>query len=137
MAFSPGQRKKAIAEINVTPLVDVMLVLLIIFMVTAPMMDQGIDLKLPEVATTALDVEQAQLTVSMNDQGRVFVDGQALPAEGWQDKLAAIIETRADDPVYVEADTSVPYGQVATLLGTLRQAGATKLSLVTQEPQSR
>lgn len=136
MAFSTGP-KKAISEINVTPLVDVMLVLLVIFMVTAPMLQQGIDLELPEVAAQAVEQRDKKIELVIRADGSVAVDGATLPADRLDRALAAIVETRKSEPIYVEADRRVPYGTVARVLGVVRSAGATKLHLVTEEPSAR
>ena len=132
MGLSTGPKRKTLSEINVTPLVDVMLVLLVIFMITAPMLQQGVELDLPEV-----EAADEQLLVSINGAGAIFVDGTRLPDDRWIKALAAIVENRKQEPVFVEADEAVPYGRVARLLGVLRQAGATKLNLVTKEPDRR
>jgi biopolymer transport protein TolR len=135
MGLSTGNSKKAISDINVTPLVDVMLVLLVIFMITAPMLEQGIDLNLPEVSAAALPQSDERLTLSIRRDGSVYVDGTRIPTQSLDKSLRAILMTRAKEPVFVEADRDVPYGRVATVLGAARLAGALKLHLVTQEPE--
>lgn len=136
MGFAAGPRKRAISDINVTPLVDVMLVLLVIFMVTAPMLNQSLDVNLPDVAASASPQQDKTITLSIRKDGRVFVDNVALPSGDGDKALAAIIKTRKSEPIYLEADEGVPYGRVAKVIGIVQTAGATKLHLATEEPKS-
>ena len=117
------------AEINVTPLVDVVLVLLIIFMVTAPFLQGGLEVDLPKVATKGLDVREG-LIVSVRRGGAIAVGERVVPKGQLEDAL-----TRAhasERPVYLKADQSVPYGDIVDLIARLRRAGVASLGLVTQ-----
>lgn len=137
MAVNTGSNKKALSEINVTPLVDVMLVLLVVFMITAPMLEQGIDLDLPEVRAQALPQNDASIELHIRADGDVYLDGNRVPDDRLRAALTAIAKNRPDEPIYVNADRSVPYGRVATVLSTVRKSGSRKLHLVTQEPDRR
>ncbi len=137
MSTGGGGRKKAIAEINVTPFVDVMLVLLIIFMVAAPMLEQGLDLQLPQVRAQALPQTNERVQLQITLAGEVSVDGTRVPAARLDEALPAILRTRKEEPVYVAADEGVRYGVVVRVLGLVRSAGATKIHLVTEEPKAK
>jgi len=117
------------AEINVTPLVDVVLVLLIIFMVTAPFLQGGLEVDLPKVATHGLDVHEG-LIVSVRRSGEIAVGERTVPSGQLEDALARA--RAADRPVYLKADQSVPYGDIVQLIARLRRAGVVSLGLVTQ-----
>jgi len=125
----------AISEINVTPFVDVMLVLLIIFMVTAPLMQQGIDVDLPETTTQPLRLNAEPLVLTVQRDGRTFVGKQEIAIGELTAKLAAVFEARGDKALYLRADRDAPYGQVAKAMAAARNAGATKLGIVT-EPET-
>jgi len=117
------------SEINVTPLVDVVLVLLIIFMVTAPFLQGGLEVDLPKVATSGLDVREG-LIISVRRGGTIAVGERVVPSGQFEDALR---RARAQDrPVYLKADQSVPYGDIVSLIARLRRAGVTQLGLVTQ-----
>lgn len=137
MAVGGGGRKRAIAEINVTPFVDVMLVLLIIFMVAAPMLEQGLDLNLPQVRAAALPQTDDRVSLQINRAGEVAIDGTRVPAAKLEETLPAILRARKDEPIYVRADEGVRYGVVAKVLGLARGAGATRIHLVTEEPKAK
>ncbi|MEQ1834407.1 MAG: biopolymer transporter ExbD [Candidatus Eisenbacteria bacterium] len=117
------------AEINVTPLVDVVLVLLIIFMVTAPFLQGGLEVDLPKVATKGLDVREG-LIVSVRRGGAIAVGERVVPKGQLEDALKRA--RAADRPVYLKADQSVPYGDIVDLIARLRRAGVASLGLVTQ-----
>ncbi|MGZ8428850.1 MAG: protein TolR [Candidatus Deferrimicrobiaceae bacterium] len=124
------------SDINIVPLVDVMLVLLIIFMVTAPMLTQGVDVNLPQANAKAMrsDEERLVLTVDMNS--RIFVGKQPVEFNRLNDTLRAIVARRADRQVYFRADRAVPYGFVVKVIAEVRNAGVEKLGMVT-EPLER
>lgn len=132
MAFSSGNDRSMMSEINVTPLVDVMLVLLIIFMVTAPMMTQGMDVDLPQVDTGAMRTEGEQVVVSINSQGEIFLDEFKVPGQDLGPKVKRIMEVKQAKQVYLRADKNIPYGMVAQVMGEIRAAGVTNLGLVTE-----
>jgi biopolymer transport protein TolR len=127
----------AISQINVTPLVDVMLVLLIIFMVTAPILQQGVPVDLPKVAAGPLSGEQEQLVVNVGKTGQVFLNDTPMATEQLTEKLRAIAAARPDRQVYVRADQAVPYGQVMRVMGAVRDAGLVRVGLVTEPPPDR
>jgi biopolymer transport protein TolR len=138
MAFDQGSpANDAISQINVTPLVDVMLVLLIIFMVTAPILQQGVPVDLPKVAASPLAGEQEQLVVNVAKDGRVYLNDTAMTTGQLTEKLRAIAAARPDRQLYVRADQAVPYGQVMRVMGAVRDAGLVKVGLVTEPPPER
>ncbi|MCW1987399.1 UNVERIFIED_ORG: biopolymer transport protein TolR [Sphingomonas sp. R1F5B] len=119
------------AEINVTPLVDVMLVLLIIFMVTAPMLTAGVPIDLPDSKAEALQEKKNEITVSMDGQGRVFLDDQELAPGELADRLAAVQRPNGEAPlVTLRADKALDYGRVIAVMGELNAAGFKQISLV-------
>jgi len=134
-ALRRGGPHQPLAEINVTPFVDVMLVLLIIFMVTAPLMQQGIDIELPKTQSQGLRSENQPLVVTVKRDAKIFVQNAEVPIEQLGSKLKAIFETREDKLVYLRADAKVAYGAVAKTLAILRGAGATSIGMVT-EPEA-
>jgi len=138
MAFDQGSSDSgAISQINVTPLVDVMLVLLIIFMVTAPILQQGVSIDLPKVAAGPLTGEEEQLVVNVAKGGQLYLNDTALTAEQLREKLRAIVAARPDRQLYVRADQAVPYGQVMQVMGAVRDAGLVRVGLVTEPPPDR
>lgn len=131
-----GRERGMMAEINVTPLVDVMLVLLIIFMVTAPMLTQGVDVNLPQANAKALRSEEERLVITVDANSRIFVGKQPMKFNQLSDALKAIVERRTDRQVYFRADRAVPYGFVVKVIAEVRNAGIEKLGMVT-EPLER
>lgn len=119
------------SEINVTPFVDVMLVLLIIFMVTAPMMTQGVDVSLPEATAEALPSDTEQLMVSVDDQEQVFINDIKVSVEALAEKLQRILSGRDDRQVYLKADKNISYGTVVRIMSEIKLAGVEKLGMVT------
>ncbi len=124
------------SEINVTPFVDVMLVLLVIFMITAPMMQQGIDVDLPDTTTQALRVRDEPLILSVRKTGKIYVGRTEVSAGDLEKKLAAIFEGQDEPAVFLRADAAAPYGRVAQVMAAARSAGVKKLGMVT-EPERR
>jgi biopolymer transport protein TolR len=131
----PGSTQRPLSEINVTPFVDVMLVLLIIFMVTAPMMQQGIDVDLPETTTQNLCIRDEPLVLTVKKDGEYFLGRREIPEAELGDKLAAILQGLDRKEIFLRADKGARYGAVVKALAAARQAGATKLGMVT-EPES-
>ena len=119
------------AEINVTPLVDVMLVLLIIFMVTAPMMVQGINVNLPKATAKALKGDEERLIISIDNEMKVFINEQVVSVEFLTQKLAAILENLKTKDVYLKADKQVPYGVVVDVISKVKKAGVDSLGMIT------
>lgn len=120
-----------VAEINVTPLVDVMLVLLIIFMVTAPMMTQGIDVDLPKTTSRALRQQEKPLVVQVDAAGEVHLGDVTVPLLMMRQELEKLPPEKKQEPVYLQADKNVPYGVVARVMAAIKQAGFEKLGMVT------
>jgi biopolymer transport protein TolR len=133
MAFDSG-RSDTISSINVTPLVDVMLVLLVIFMVTAPILQQGYPVDLPAVQGTALAGEGEQLVVSLTRAGELYLNDTRVTEVELTGKLAAIARIRPDRQVFLRADRDARYGVVAGVMGAVRAAGLTRLGMVTEIP---
>lgn len=129
---SNGSRK-AMSEINVTPLVDVMLVLLIIFMVTAPMMKQGLNVNLPETKGTGTKStpKNDPLVVTIKQNNTVFIGNTKVPVDLLADKIKSLTETIEDKQVFLEADKKVTYDLVARVMGEIQSAGVFRISLVT------
>ena len=119
------------SDINVTPFVDVMLVLLIIFMVTAPMMVQGVNVDLPKATAKALKSNEEQLIVTVDLEGNVFINEQAVKVAGLAPKLRAILEHFENKNVYLKADKKVPYGIVVNVMSKIKQAGVDSLGMIT------
>ncbi len=131
MAFDT-RPSEAISQINVTPLVDVMLVLLVIFMVTAPILQQGYPVDLPTAEGEAFTGEEDQLVVSLTRSGDVYLNDTPITAGDLTTKLAAIRRVRPDRQVYLRADRRVPYGDVVRLMEAVRASGLTRLGMVTE-----
>ena len=137
MAFDTGSQSDTISQINVTPLVDVMLVLLIIFMVTAPILQQGVPVDLPKVAGGPLAGQEEQLVVNVAKGGQLYLNDTPLTPEQLAEKLRAIAAARPDRQLYVRADQAVLYGQVMVVMGAVRDAGLVRVGLVTEPPPER
>ncbi|MBO9518224.1 MAG: ExbD/TolR family protein [Porphyrobacter sp.] len=126
-------RRAPVAEINVTPLVDVMLVLLIIFMVTAPMLASGVPVELPDSRANALDQQPDQVTISIDRQGFIFVDDSPVEEGRFPEAMERVNCSRPDAPlITLRADKSLDYGRVMAVMGELNRAGCNSISLVTQ-----
>jgi biopolymer transport protein TolR len=119
------------AEINVTPLVDVMMVLLIVFMISAPMMQQGVQVDLPKANAGALNDVPEQLVLVVNRSHQVQINGNSIPRGGLREKLIAIHDARPDVQIYIQADQGVAYGFVAEVMAEIKQAKISRIGLVT------
>ncbi len=128
----PAGRNRPLSEINVTPFVDVVLVLLIIFMVTAPMMQQGVDVDLPETTTQPLRMQDEPLILSIKKEGKYYLGRSEVPVDELQAKLEAIFDGRDSKEIFLRADSEAPYGVVVKGLAAARAAGASKLGMVTE-----
>ncbi len=122
---------RLMSDINVTPFVDVMLVLLIIFMVTAPMMMQGVDVTLPEATAKPLVSQKENLVVTIDQNQQVHINDFAVEIDYLKEKLAKILENRPDREVYFKGDQAVPYGVAVRVLAEIKGAGVTKIGMVT------
>ena len=137
---TPRRRGRAMpmAEINVTPMVDVMLVLLIIFMVTAPLLVAGVPVDLPDSRAKALKTDDVPIQISLDRKGQVFIDKLAVPAAVLPAKLAALRTARQDDArIYVRADRALDYGRVMEVVGEVSAAGFKKVALVSEAKRQR
>ena len=119
------------SEINVTPLVDVMLVLLIIFMVTAPMLQTGVDLELPQAEAQPVPDDEGKLILSLDKHGKVFLGDVQVPWDDLETKLTTNAKVKADHELYVDADKNLPYGQVLQVMAIAKKAGVNKLLMMT------
>ena len=124
--------KEPMSEINVTPFVDVMLVLLIIFMVTAPLLTVGVQVDLPETAADSLSEDQEPLTLSINSKGEVFIQEHQVEFEKIVPKILAIAKNRTDTRIYVRGDRTINYGRVLEIMGKLSGAGFSKVALISE-----
>lgn len=136
MAFNDRNNGEAISQINVTPLVDVMLVLLVIFMVTAPILQQGVAVNLPRVRAGALAGEDVQLVVSLTARGDLYLNDTRMTERSLREKLASIVREQPQKQVFLRADASVPYGEVMRVMGTVKEAGVERLGMVTEPPST-
>ena len=132
-----GRRGGAISEINVTPLVDVMLVLLIIFMVAAPMMTVGVPIDLPETQAKAMNSDTQPITVSVNPEGQIYLQETAIALDEVVPKLEAIATTGYNERIYVRGDTAAAYGVVMKVMARISAAGFKNIGLVTLQEQEK
>jgi biopolymer transport protein TolR len=126
-----GQGRVTMSEINVTPMVDVMLVLLIIFMVTAPLIQQGVKVNLPEAKATPVEAADKKLVLSIDTARRVFIGDAEVALNELEKKLAANAKAQADKEVYLHADRDVPYGVVVEVMAAAQRAGITNVGMIT------
>jgi biopolymer transport protein TolR len=138
LSAATGRRRHAMmSEINVTPMVDVMLVLLIIFMVSAPLLTVGVPIDLPQTKAKSLDQDKEPIALSVNEKGQVFLQNTEIGGEELVAKLQAITQARGgnEERIYVRADNKVAYGTVAKVMGRLQAAGFHRVALVTEVEQ--
>lgn len=126
---------KPLAEINVTPLVDVVLVLLIIFMVTAPMLQMGIDVNLPRVKAKSINVSEEKLVLTINGKQEIYINEFKTTLPDLSAKLESIFKSRTDRELFMRADKEVPYGYVVQVMSEVRKAGIDKLGMITEPPR--
>ncbi len=132
-----GGDRKLMSEINVTPLVDVMLVLLIIFMVTAPMMMQGMDVQLPQTKSKVIHSQEERLVISINKKQEIFINQYRLSREELQEKLKILYQNKKEGEVFLRADRTVPYGFVVQIMSDIKNAGIEKLGMVTEPGEEK
>jgi len=125
---------RLLSDINVTPLVDVVLVLLIIFMVTAPMLQMGIDVNLPRVKSKSIDVTEEKLVLTINGAQEIYINKYKTSIADLRAKLESIFTNRIDREVFMRADKAVPYGFVVEVMSEIRKAGVDKLGMITEPP---
>ncbi|MEW6184574.1 MAG: protein TolR [Thermodesulfobacteriota bacterium] len=132
-----GGDRKLMSEINVTPLVDVMLVLLIIFMVAAPMMMQGMDVQLPQTQAKAIPSQEERLVITLNKKQEIFIDQYRVSREELREKLKILYQNKKEGEVFLRADRSLPYGFVVQVMGDIKGAGIEKLGMVTESGEEK
>ena len=126
-----GFQNKPMSEINVTPLVDVMLVLLIIFMITAPLMTSGVSVDLPVTDSEAISGQDEPLTITINKNKEIFIGDSIIKAEALEIKLKAIANLNKESRIFIRADELLPYGEVMVLMSRIKKAGYNKVALLT------
>jgi biopolymer transport protein TolR len=131
-AMMTNSRKTFMSDINVVPLVDVMLVLLIIFMVTAPMMMVGVEVNLPQTKAQSIKTQEDPLVLTVNKKGEIFLEEHAMKLEELGTKIETIFKYRRDKEVVLRADKDIPYGFVIKVMAEVKRAGVTKLGMVTE-----
>jgi biopolymer transport protein TolR len=127
-----GNNRRLMSDINVTPLVDVMLVLLIIFMVTAPMMMQGVEVNLPKTTTKNIKTPEEPLILTINKDKEIFLEKHVIELDGLESKISKIFENRKEKEILLRADKDVPYGFVIKVVAKVKGAGIDKLGMVTE-----
>ena len=127
-----GNRQEFMSDINVTPFVDVMLVLLIIFMVTAPMMIQGLNVDLPEASAKPLDSEKEHLFITIDKNHQVHINEYQVALDSLSARLIKILQSRGDREVYLKADKNIPYGIVVQVMAEIKGAGVEQLGMITE-----
>jgi biopolymer transport protein TolR len=130
-----NSRKKLVADINVTPLVDVMLVLLIIFMITAPMMTQGLNVDLPETTAKALRQEEKPIIVTIDDKGVISINSVPQVRALMVEELKKSYAVNKDQPIFLNADKKVPYGEVVKVMADIQSVGFDKIGMITKPPE--
>jgi biopolymer transport protein TolR len=132
------RRRKLMSEINVVPYIDVMLVLLVIFMITAPLLTQGVKVDLPQASSKPIEsTEQETLIVTVDRQGKYYLDDRPITADELKRKVAAILRARPKTPVMIRGDRNVGYGHVVKAMTLLQAAGAPSVGLITETPSKR
>jgi len=129
-----NNERRLVSEINVTPLVDVVLVLLIIFMVTAPMLQMGINVNLPRVQAKSIDVSEEKLVLTVNNEKEIYINKYKTTIDDLKPKLESIFASRIDREIFMRADEKVPYGFVIQVMSEVRKSGVDKLGMITEPP---
>jgi biopolymer transport protein TolR len=141
MASAGGSGRQTLSEINVTPLVDVMLVLLIVFMVTAPLIQQGVEVKLPEARAQPVKAEEEKLVLSLKEDRSIWLgggeDAARLSLDELEERLRANARLRQDHELYLMADRALPYGFVVEVMAAVQRAGVTNLGMITNPAAAR
>ena len=132
-----GDKDRLMSDINVTPFVDVMLVLLIIFMATAPMMIQGVNVSLPEATAKPIVSEKDHLLITLDKNGKLYINNYKIAPEFLQNKIKKILEGHPDQEVFLRADKDVSYGAVVKIMSEIKDAGVEKLGMVTEPAENR
>jgi biopolymer transport protein TolR len=127
----------SLSEINVTPLVDVMLVLLIVFMITAPLMQHGVQVDLPKASSSSLDEQREPVVLIIRKEKKINIGSAEIPYNDLRKKLNAIYQTKNSKEILVQADQNVPYGFVAQVMSEIKKAGITKVGLVTDPSEEK
>jgi biopolymer transport protein TolR len=138
VGFGADQDESVLADINVTPLVDVMLVLLIIFMITAPMLHQGIEVALPKAEAEAMQLKiDDPIVLSINRDGIVYIQEEPVHPTQLMERLLPLVQARQGETVFLKGDRDLPYGQVVELLDILHRGGIEQIGMVTERPKGR
>jgi biopolymer transport protein TolR len=132
-----GGDRKLMSEINVTPLVDVMLVLLIIFMVAAPMMMQGMDVQLPQTQSKVISSQEERLVITLNKKQEIYINEYRVSREELQEKLKILYQNKKEGEVFLRADRILPYGFVVQIMSDIKNAGIEKLGMVTEPGEEK
>ncbi len=132
-----GSDRSAMSQINVTPLVDVMLVLLVIFMITAPMMQQGMQVNLPKTDAKAMATKEEPVIVTIDRNGRTYLNNGEIPRGQMKEKLAAAFTATSKKEVFLKADRDVPYGEVIRAMAEIKSAGVERLGMLTEPAQAK
>lgn len=135
MKFTASTHQSTLSEINITPLVDVILVLLIIFMVTAPLLSQGLDVQLPQAAAPALERSEQDVIMTVNESGLIYLQNEKTPyrLEDLEAKIVAIFERREKKEILIHADKDVSYGTVVQAISLVKKAGIERVGMITEE----
>ena len=131
------KRNKTISQINVTPMVDVMLVLLVIFMITAPLLTVGVPINLPKTKAKALPEDQTPLSITINKDEKIFLQDSEIDLENLVPRLIAISKNKSDRKIFIRADKILSYGEVVKIMGLISSAGFNKIALVTDFPKPK
>ena len=129
-------RYRPMAEINVTPMVDVMLVLLVVFMITAPLLTVGVPVDLPKTEAGRIVGQDEPLVISMNGAGKIFLQDTEITLDQLVPRLLAISQNKRDTRIFLRADQTIPYGQVMQVMGAMNQAGFSRVALITELPKA-